>query len=223
MKKFITLFLLFFTFAEIVSSSTQEVIAPRISIISSNIYKVEKKKFDLYYEFYKDRIPEKYLEAFLKATKDSIELRNILYSMMLLESQEFTAYENLNKNGTTDHGPLMLNSANIRNSEFKKLYFPKDEFFSNLTNTDKNDDYTIYMIACINLFKHHMEKYSLENSMRAYNAGPRILKAERWNSRVAHSFRYAKRALKYLENTQKEFEEFKNEYSSDDLYSIIIR
>lgn len=222
MKKFIT-FILLFLFAEIVSSSTQEVIAPRKSIILSNIYKIEKKKFDLYYEFYKNRIPEKYLEAFLKATSDSIELRNILYSMMLLESQEFTAYENINKNGTSDHGPLMLNSANIKNQEFKKLYFPNNEFFNGLTNTDANDEYTIYMIACINLFKHHMEKYDLENSMRAYNAGPRILKAEKWNSRVAHSFRYAKRALKYLESTQKEFKEFKNKYSSDDIYSIIIK
>lgn len=227
MKKLILIFLIIIysitiLFASTISGGTfkedskKNLLQTRKDILVSShstlVPKVEE--FDVYFKFYNDRMPEKWVEAFLKATKDRKELRSTLYSMMLLESQLFTQFENHdNSNGTSDYGPLMLNSANIRSTEFKEVYYPKNDFFVGLTNTTK-DEYTVYMIACINLFIAHMDTYKMDgekqlsNSLRAYNAGPKILKAERWNRRVAKSFAYSKKVQQYLSLVDRDFKVF---------------
>lgn len=202
------------TFNEVSNDDLIQIRKDMLASITVSAFVPKIEEFDVYFKFYNDRMPRQWVEAFLKATKNRKELRSTIYSMMLLESQLFTEFENHdNSNGTSDYGPLMLNSSNINSKEFREIYYPKDEFFVGLTNTTK-DDYTVYMIACINLFIAHMDTYEsdgekqLSNSLRAYNAGPRILKAKRWNTRVAKSFAYSKKVQQYLSLVDRDFKVF---------------
>lgn len=223
---FITVFVIFTTTISGSSSSGDYLKNYSFESIFYSIldHRIEKNTYDVDFEFYKNRIPEEYLESFLKATDNLKEYRKVLYAMMLLESQHFTAYESKpNNNGTVDYGPLMMNSSNIKNPEFRKLYFPKEEFFVGLTNTNR-EDYVVYMIGCINLFKDHINKYSLNDSIRAYNAGPRILKATHWNNRVARSFSYLKRVKYYLNIVEDEYNIHLDHVNNldENLYNIVI-
>lgn len=131
---------------------------------------------DIDYYYYKELIPREYLEVFLLSTVDFKEIRSIIYSMMVVESGNFTKYIATNNNGTTDHGPLMLNSSNIDNKYFKDLYFPSENFINNLKESDINDIYISYIPACVNLLTHHLRVYDgdIRKSLKAYNGGPRV-------------------------------------------------
>lgn len=119
--------------------------------------------------FYLDNIPTEYGDAFLYYTKDKKEMRPYFFSLMMHESNGFTAFKHKNKDGSYDYGPSQLNSNNIKNEKFRKWYNPKDE--SHITNR-----YCFYMVMSINFYWDLVNKYGYDYAFYAYNGGERTVK-----------------------------------------------
>ena len=119
--------------------------------------------------FYLDNIPTEYGDAFLYYTKDKKEMRPYFFSLMMHESNGFTAFKHKNKDGSYDYGPSQLNSNNIKNKKFRKWYNPKDE--SHITNR-----YCFYMVMSINFYWDLVNKYGYDYAFYAYNGGERTVK-----------------------------------------------
>ena len=116
-----------------------------LSLLTSNIFANVKCKFndDVWFkiskeilpdetieeEFYRNRIPNNYIDAFLYHTADKREIRMNFYSIMVHESANFTAYINRNVNGSIDYGPSQLNSKNIEDPWFMERFSPKDNTY----------------------------------------------------------------------------------------------
>ena len=96
-------------------------------------------------EFYRNRIPSNYIDAFLYYTADKREIRMDFYSIMVHESANFTAFINKNANGSIDYGPSQLNSRNIEDPWFMEKFSPKD-------TTYIKTKYCRYMVITINFF-----------------------------------------------------------------------
>ena len=132
------------------------------------------------YEFYSQRIPEEYLVSFLYFTKDNVHLRELVYSIMKHESMNFQIYSNKNRNGTSDHGPMMLNSRNIKNKNFMKNYKNHKEIIEKMGEDISTEvgRFNYYNAICINMITYLVKKYEREGrsgaawfALRAYNAG----------------------------------------------------
>lgn len=119
--------------------------------------------------FYLDNIPIEYGDAFLYYTKDKKEMRPYFFSLMMHESNGFTAFKHKNKDGSYDYGPSQLNSNNIKNEKFRNWYNPKDE--SHITNR-----YCFYMVMSINFYWDLVNKYGYDYAFYAYNGGERTVK-----------------------------------------------
>ena len=119
--------------------------------------------------FYLDNIPTEYGDAFLYYTKDRKEMRPYFFSLMMHESNGFTAFKHKNKDGSYDYGPSQLNSNNIKNEKFRKWYNPKDE--SHITNR-----YCFYMVMSMNFYWDLVNKYGYDYAFYAYNGGERTVK-----------------------------------------------
>lgn len=119
--------------------------------------------------FYLDNIPTEYGDAFLYYTKDKKEMRPYFFSLMMHESNGFTAFKHKNKDGSYDYGPSQLNSNNIKNEKFRKWYNPKDE--SHITNR-----YCFYMVMSINFYWDLVNKYGYDYAFYAYNGGEKTVK-----------------------------------------------
>ena len=119
--------------------------------------------------FYLDNIPTEYGDAFLYYTKDKKEMRPYFFSLMMHESNGFTAFKHKNKDGSYDYGPSQLNSNNIKNEKFRNWYNPKDE--SHITNR-----YCFYMVMSINFYWDLVNKYGYDYAFYAYNGGERSVK-----------------------------------------------
>ena len=119
--------------------------------------------------FYLDNIPTEYGDAFLYYTKDRKEMRPYFFSLMMHESNGFTAFKHKNKDGSYDYGPSQLNSNNIKNEKFRNWYNPKDE--SHITNR-----YCFYMVMSINFYWDLVNKYGYDYAFYAYNGGERTVK-----------------------------------------------
>ena len=120
-------------------------------------------------KFYLDNIPTEYGDAFLYYTKDKKEMRPYFFSLMMHESNGFTAFKHKNKDGSYDYGPSQLNSNNIKNEKFRNWYNPKDE--SHITNR-----YCFYMVMSINFYWDLVNKYGYDYAFYAYNGGERTVK-----------------------------------------------
>ena len=120
-------------------------------------------------KFYLDNIPTEYGDAFLYYTKDKKEMRPYFFSLMMHESNGFTAFKHKNKDGSYDYGPSQLNSNNIKNEKFRNWYNPKDE--SRITNK-----YCFYMVMSINFYWDLVNKYGYDYAFYAYNGGERTVK-----------------------------------------------
>ena len=119
--------------------------------------------------FYLDNIPTEYGDAFLYYTKDKKEMRPYFFSLMMHESNGFTAFKHKNKDGSYDYGLSQLNSNNIKNEKFRKWYNHKDE--SHITNR-----YCFYMVMSINFYWDLVNKYGYDYAFYAYNGGERTVK-----------------------------------------------
>lgn len=119
--------------------------------------------------FYLDNIPTEYGDAFLYYTKDRKEMRPYFFSLMMHESNGFTAFKHKNKDGSYDYGPSQLNSNNIKNEKFRNWYNPKDE--SHITNR-----YCFYMVMSMNFYWDLVNKYGYDYAFYAYNGGERTVK-----------------------------------------------
>lgn len=119
--------------------------------------------------FYLDNIPAEYGDAFLYYTEDRKEMRPYFFSLMMHESNGFTAFVHKNKDGSYDYGPSQLNSNNIKNEKFRNWYNPKDE--SHITNK-----YCFYMVMSMNFYWDLVNKYGYDYAFYAYNGGERTVK-----------------------------------------------
>ena len=119
--------------------------------------------------FYLENIPTEYADAFLYYTEDKKEMRPYFFSLMMHESNGFTAFKHKNNDGSYDYGPSQLNSNNIKNEKFRNWYNPKDE--SHITNR-----YCFYMVMSINFYWDLVNKYGYDYAFYAYNGGERTVK-----------------------------------------------
>lgn len=133
-----------------------------ISYLSLSDQKIEER-------WYLERIPKEYGDAFIYYTQDKPEMRMYFYSLMVHESGNFRAYRNKNLDGSWDYGPSQLNSKNIKNPLFRKLYNPTDE--SHITSV-----YCFYMVMSINLYWDLVCRYGYEYAFYAYNGGERTIR-----------------------------------------------
>jgi hypothetical protein len=122
---------------------------------------------DITLEFYKERIPKEFYNAFIYYTKDYTDIRMPFFCIMVHESNNFTSYSHKNENGTWDYGPSHLNQSNVENAYFRKLYSPVDE--SRITTK-----YCYYMVMTINFFIDMTNKYGLNNAFMPYNGGEKV-------------------------------------------------
>lgn len=138
--------------------------------------------------FYKTRIPKAYSDAFLYYTRNHKELRMSFYSIMVHESGNFKVYERRNSNGSYDLGPSHLNTNNIKNAYFRKLYNPTDE--SHITNK-----YCFYMVMSLNYFIDMVDKFggNLTDAYYAYNGGQKA-------PSIIHSKNIPKNKQKFVKN-----------------------
>lgn len=155
------------------------------------------KTFDsVDYNFFAERIPDEYLLTFLYFTKDNKRMRNMIFSIMQHESQGFTRYINdRNANGSSDHGPMMLNSYNIKNGRFM-INFQKDrELLENMGYDMKTKDGLLnwYTAIGIKMYINLVERYEKRQkkdpmwyALRAYNCGESV------NTRYASDIRRGK-------------------------------
>lgn len=191
---------------------------------SENIYSEEiyLKYFQLNepfeYEYYSERIPEEYLATFFYFTKDKVHLRELIYAIMKHESMNFQSYSNQNKNGTTDHGPMMLNSANIKSSLFMNRYIKVkntvEEMGYDLT-TD-HGKYNYYNSICIEFLSYLVRKYEKEGrsgaawfALRAYNAGEKSNTIYGNKNRIRRGTYYANTVWSIYHKTLAELNTFK--------------
>lgn len=127
-------------------------------------------------DFYMERIPDEYNEAFIYYTRDCPEIRMNFYSIMLVESGGFKYFRNVNKNGTVDMGPSQLNSANLKNKNFVKAFRPTDE--SRITSV-----YCFYMVMTIGYYKDLYDRLGDEYAFYAYNGGDKAARLIKNNNR----------------------------------------
>ena len=173
--------------------------------------------------FYLDNIPTEYGDAFLYYTKDKKEMRPYFFSLMMHESNGFTAFKHKNKDGSYDYGPSQLNSNNIKNEKFRNWYNPKDE--SHITNR-----YCFYMVMSINFYWDLVNKYGYDYAFYAYNGGERTVKLiKNKSSRNASLIKavksYDAAVRKRMEQAEKNLEKYvaqkRAEYIDELQYKII--
>ena len=156
--------------------------------------------------FYLDNILTEYGDAFLYYTKDKKEMRPYFFSLMMHESNGFTAFKHKNKDGSYDYGPSQLNSNNIKNEKFRNWYNPKDE--SHITNR-----YCFYMVMSINFYWDLVNKYGYDYAFYAYNGGERTVKliknkSSRNASLVKAVKSYDAAARKRMQQAEKNLEKY---------------
>lgn len=119
-------------------------------------------------QFYLERIPAEYADAFLYYTTNRESMRPYFYALMVHESNNFTAFRHKNADGSYDEGPSQLNSKNIANAKFREWYNPKDE--SHITSR-----YCFYMVMTINFYWDLVNKYGYDYAFFAYNGGEKTV------------------------------------------------
>lgn len=150
-------------------------------------------------DFYMERIPDEYNEAFIYYTRDCPEIRMNFYSIMLVESGGFKYFKNVNKNGSVDMGPSQLNSANLKNKNFVKAFRPTDE--SRITSV-----YCFYMVMTIGYYKDLYDRLGDEYAFYAYNGGDKAARLIKNNNResknrtlINNVTRYDKAVRKHIQ------------------------
>lgn len=124
-------------------------------------------------QFYREKIPAEYADAFIYYTKDCPEIRLNFYSIMVYESGNFKAFVNKNPNGTYDYGPSQLNSANLEDDWFMEKFSPKETKYI----TSK---YCEYMVITINFYNDLYKTWG-DYSFYAYNGGPKAARLKQQN------------------------------------------
>lgn len=192
---------------------------------SLNVYqKIYELENSLDYQFFKDKIPEEYLTTFLLYTRNNKNLRLLVYSMMKHETQNFTAYINTNNgNRSVDHGPMMLNSNNLKNSWFMELYGVNEEELKKLgfdIKYNEIDKYNYYMIIGINLIVSHLQRYHIEGTsyrntifkaLQAYNGGEKVHTPYVSKRTLRMTISYARKILSIYYSTSENYSNFINQ------------
>lgn len=188
-----SIFIICFTLISVLLYSNNY-IPPTDSInCNINIYNTILPTETIQENFYRSRIPEEFIDAFLYYTKDRKEMRLIFYSIMVYESANFRVYEHLNPNKSIDYGPSHLNSCNIKNKYFIELYGPDDT--THITST-----YCYYMVLTINLYWDLHTKYGPRYALYGYNGGERAIKLIQDKSYTNSQMEYIRHVTAYNRN-----------------------
>lgn len=188
------------------------------TIYNKNIYAEYFKTFNKNeWDFYSNLIPEEFMVSFMYFTKDRPDLRALVYAIMKHESINFAEFINLNNNGTTDHGPMMLNSDNLNNELFMKLYSPDKRIIESMgyNINEDNGKYNFYISISINLLFDLIDKYTIRGkqypiklALRAYNGGESVNTSRASSYRVQKTTRYAKKVLSIYYTTLSQYNQF---------------
>ena len=171
-------------------------------------------------EFYKERIPEEYCDAFLYYTEDMPEIRMNFYSIMVIESGNFKYFVGRNKNGTIDLGPSQLNSSNINNTRFVKAFTPEDK-------THITTDYCLYMVLSIGYYKDLYKRFGEKYAFYAYNGGDkaaRLMKKGETSNRslIKNVTAYDTKVRKVIAEKTEELESYIVERRTKHVEEIIV-
>ena len=123
----------------------------------------------LYKSYLEETIPEKFVEPFFDMTKDLKSIGIEILGLGFHESHWKDFIGKVNKNGSIDIGPLMLNSYNIANSDFMRRYGKNSDDY-------KYDTDVYYMTICITFFKALRVEYGTFNALKVYNGGPKVMR-----------------------------------------------
>lgn len=225
-KLFLVVMLIFVTISFAFSTSLSYTTFIANQVISDRV--AEKISYatisdtELAEEWYKERIPAEYADAFLYYTRDKKEIRMDFYSIMVHESANFKCFVNKNRDGSYDYGPSQLNSNNLKNSRFRNAYRPKDE--SHITSK-----YCYYMVMTIGFYYDLYKEFGHDYAFFVYNGGrsrlkqlqagydtPVIRKVQGYNARIKYLIQKHNQELKkYIEDNRREhIKEMKIQYSS---------
>lgn len=158
--------------------------------------------------FYKQRIPKEFCDAFLYYTRKFPEIRMPFYSIMVHESGNFKVYKRKNVNGSYDLGPSHLNTNNIKNAYFRKLYNPTDE--SHITTV-----YCFYMVMSINYFYDMCDKFNWNytDAFYAYNGGQKAPSIIKSNYIPKNKQSYVKNVKAYARAVNKNIDKYSEEFA----------
>lgn len=163
------------------------------------------------YYYYKNIMPREFLEVFLLSTENIKHRRILVYSVMIIESMNFSEYYNKNTDDSTDHGPMMLNSKNIECMDFNSKFFPKEDFINRLKESDLSDNHILYTAASVNLLKAHLEMYKgdVKKSLKAYNGGPKVNRKKYQGSLLDRkTTRYYNKCMKVYNRVKADYNNF---------------
>jgi hypothetical protein len=182
--------------------------SPKLSIDIKEVTKLSETLMStqsIEEEWYKTHIPEEYYNAFIYNTRNNPEVRLSFYSLMVHESGNFKGFVNKNKNGSYDYGPSQLNSYNINNPNFMKVFAPKDMTYI-------NTKYCYYMVTSINYYIALTKEWG-DYAFYAYNGGPRAAKLKKQNITSSKYRSLLKNVTSYYNCVTKNINKFQKELS----------
>lgn len=137
-------------------------------LVSTSVFCVDNKSIEnrVYHDYLIETLPNRFAEPFYEHTKSNIQTG---LEMLAIGKQEsswkyFVGLKN-NTNGTTDHGPLGLNS-----SHFSEFWF--QNVIKKFAKNYWDDSDVCYMIGGIYYYKDLRSKVGTYTAYRQYNGGP---------------------------------------------------
>ncbi len=172
-------------------------------------------------EYITESVPKKFQKRLFEEIKTFPHSEKLLVlGVANVESGGWRYMESIrpNTNGTLDKGPMGLNTVNIANPLFRKLYFPE--------NYASMDPDVLYLVACIRFLDYLNEKYdTLDDVLKAYNAGEKRLKANEIPEKTLKYVRLVKwkrwKAYLNVAENLRPFDHYIGEPMNSDIFDII--
>lgn len=159
---------------------------------------------DTYWSFVASQIPSKFVNPFVRYTKDNMNLGIELLGIAKHESNWKWFVGKRNANGSVDFGPMMLNSYNIEDEKFMNMY-------ASNCNRYKYDTDIYYMVICINYYKSLRCNLGPYHALQVYNGGWRAVRDNCPSVLKEAVTTYANAVYKYINKYENAYEEFRNE------------
>lgn len=158
-----------------------------------------------YYEFLKETIPAKFVDPFYQFTKDKKYLGIEILGIAQHESGWRVFKGKINKNGSVDLGPLMLNSYNIQDEKFMKAYA------SNCVQYRYDVD-IYFMCICINFYSSIRSELGPFVALQVYNGGYRVTRPN-CNTELKQTVTtYANVVYRHINKAYDNWKKFKTNY-----------
>lgn len=218
MKKFYVVMIAFLLLGAYANASIDDKILIQRPVVSKVVLNSEdfENEFEnrAYYNFLKNRIPSKFVYPFYSFTKDKKSLGLEILGIAQHESAWRVFKGKVNQNGSVDLGPLMLNSYNIENENFMRVYgIDCDKY--------KYDTDIYYMCICINFYSGIRKELGPYISLQVYNGGYRVTRKDCRADLKKTVTTYANVVYKYINEAIDDYNDFKEAYRQEFLSEFI--